>query len=266
MIDILKEIISTKKTKEEKYNLLREQLQLMILKILDEKGYFRNIAFLGGTALRILYQLKRFSEDLDFSLINSKNYHFSQMIETIKKELAFYNIEVETKSKDAKIVASSFIKFPTLLHQLNLSQHHDQKLMIKFEVDQNPPSGYQTEFTLLNGNNLINILHFDKPSLFAGKLHALLTRKYAKGRDYYDYIWYCSNKIKPNYLLLNNSLSQTQHRVVTLNSEKLKKQLTELFQETDFKKIKSDVLPFLEEPNEARFFEESIFLNLTKAL
>jgi predicted nucleotidyltransferase component of viral defense system len=182
----------------QKYNYLREYLQLLILKILDEKGYFRHIAFVGGTALRILYDLNRFSEDLDFCLIDKAHFDFKAMIHVLVKELQQQNFQVEFTAKDNKTVASGFIKFNQLLLSLGVSPHLNQKLSIKIEIDCNPPTGFKTEFTMINKEFLIGIQHYDLPSLFAGKLHAILCRAYTKGRDYYDLIWFLGRKIDPN--------------------------------------------------------------------
>lgn len=246
----------------EKYNYLREYLQLLILKILDEKGYFNHIAFVGGTALRILYDLNRFSEDLVFSLTGQQNYSFADSMKTIKHELNKQNLTVDIATKDQKTVASAFIKFDSLLFELGLSAHKDQKLSVKFEVDQNPPLGYQTEFSMINKEFLIGISHYDLPSLFAGKLHALLCRTYTKGRDYYDLLWYLGKKITPNYALLENAIQQTEHEKLQLNKEKLVELLTKRIEQTDFKKIRADVEPFLADEKELRYFDKNIFLSL----
>src|SRR5579864_5046145 len=136
MLSHLKERLNkTGITSLDKVNFLREFLQLDILRILDEKGYFNKIAFVGGTALRILYDLRRFSEDLDFSVTEPSDFSFSKMIEAIAKELQYENIAIETICKDSKTVGSAFIKFKGLPHELGLSSLKDQKLFIKLEID-----------------------------------------------------------------------------------------------------------------------------------
>lgn len=246
----------------DKYNYLREYLQLLILKILDEKGYFRNIAFVGGTALRILYDLNRFSEDLDFSLINKENYFFANIMKALKQELEKQNLTVSIAAKDHKTVASAFIKFDNLLFELGLSAHKSQKLSVKFDIDQNPPEGYNCEFNMINKEFLIGINQYDLPSLYAGKLHALLCRTYTKGRDYYDLLWYLARKTEPNYLLLENAIWQTEHKKMDLNKNKLKELLIERIGQTDFKKVSNDVEPFLADAKELRHFDKNVFLSL----
>ena len=262
MIETLKTKLKKFTNDKDKYNYLREYLQLLILQILDEKGCFRNIAFLGGTALRILYDLKRFSEDLDFSLINTENYSFANIMKSIERELRLKNFDVTIRYKDHKTVASAFIKFNNILHQTNLTSLKDQKLLVKFEVDQKPPEGFKTEFTMINNEFLIGITHFDLPSLFAGKIHALLCRKYAKGRDYYDLTWYLTKNIAPNYTLLNKSMEQTEQHKFNLTKKTLHVNLIKLIEQTDFAHIKKDIEPFLENPKEIRFFEKDVFLTL----
>jgi predicted nucleotidyltransferase component of viral defense system len=244
----------------------REFLQLLLLKIIDEKGYFQSIAFMGGTALRILYNLNRFSEDLDFALTNKKTFLFSKFINTLKKELELQNFSVTVTYKENKVVSSAFFKFEHLLFDLNLSPHKDERLSIKLEVDQQPPSEFITSFTLLNKMFLTSIHHYDLPSLFSGKLHAVLFRKYTKGRDFYDLMWFIGKKINPNYTLLTNAILQTENIKLQIDSKKLIELLTQKIQQLDFKKIRSDISPFLADPNEIRFFEKDLFLSLIKGL
>lgn len=251
--------------KTEKYNYLREYLQLLILKILDETGYFRNIAFVGGTALRILYDLNRFSEDLDFCLVNKSNFSFNMMMGMLKKRLEQENFNITfTGSKESKIVASTFIKFDQILFDLDLSLHKDQKLSIKIEVDQNPPKAFNTEFTMINKEFLIGINHYDLPSLFSGKLHAILCRAYTKGRDYYDLMWFLARKIEPNYPLLSKAIEQTEKKKLHLNHVQLIKLLYENIEKVDFRKIRLDIEPFLADGKEIRYFEKNYFLQLIK--
>jgi len=180
----------------------------------------------------------------------------------LETTLGHENLKVSIKFKTRKTVASAFIKFENMLFLLGLTPHEDKKLMLKFEVDQNPPSGYKTESTMLTDEFFVMINHFDKPSLFAGKLHALLCRRYAKGRDYYDFLWFVGQKIKPNYEQLNQAIIQTEGNDLNVDGEKLIQLLTQKFKDTDFKKVSIDVEPFLQDHTEERFFQEQIFLNL----
>lgn len=248
----------------DKYNYLREYLQHLVLKIMDEQGFFRNLAFVGGTALRILYDLNRFSEDLDFSLISVDNYDYMKITRVIENELRKSNLNVLIKSKAEKTLAASFVSFSGLLFELGLTKLKEQKISIKFEVDQNPPVGYQTKLSLINKDFLIAINHFDLPSLFASKLHAILCRKYTKGRDFYDLLWYLGKKIEPNYGLLKQAFLQTEKAEISFNKEVLVKMLQSKIEKTDFKLIKDDVAPFLVNANELRYFEKDFFMNLMK--
>lgn len=245
-----------------KYNYLREYLQLFTLKILDESGYFRNIAFVGETALRILYDLNRFSEYLDFCLIEKKHFSFNTMMESLRKRLQQENLKVDITAKENKTVASAFVKFNQLLFTLGISSHKDEKLSVKIEIDRNPPKGFNTEFDMINKEFLIGINHYDLPSLFSGKLHAILCRKYTKGRDYYDLIWFLTRKTKPNYVLLSNAIEQTEKKSLDLNQEKLTRLLHKRIEETDFRKIRLDIMPFLADSKEIRYFEKDYFLKL----
>jgi len=266
MIDVLQQKIKPVAPNiKEQFNILREYLQLVILNILDEKGYFQNLAFVGGTALRILYDLPRYSEDLDFSLIASNNYLFPEMIRKIEKELTLRNLECEVSDDPKKVVATSFIKFNTLLYQLGLSPHKNQKLSIKLEVDQNPPSGYNQELTMVSKDFLIGIQHYDLPSLFAGKLHALLHRKYTKARDWYDLLWFLGQKVEPNFVMLNHAVTQTQGTLSRqIDMGYLHDLLLEEIENTDFNQVAVELEPFLINADERRFFTKDYFLKIIK--
>jgi len=191
MLEILKQKLKTYEHDEDaQINYMREILQLIVLKLLEEKGHFKNIAFLGGTALRIIYELRRFSEDLDFSLISKDGYDFDRIINDINTYFQLYNLPVDIKSKNKGVIGSAYIKFTTILYALGLSPYKDQKFTIKFDIDQNPPAGENIKHTIINRDFLIGITHYDLPSLFAGKLHAILYRSFTKGRDFYDLLWY----------------------------------------------------------------------------
>jgi len=265
MLELIKEkLCKYDGSNSDKYNYLREYLQHLVLKIMDEQGFFRNLAFVGGTALRVLYDLNRFSEDLDFSLISADNYNYLKMMHMIQNELQKNNLNVLIKSKSQKTVAASFIGFADLLFELGLTKLKEQKIFIKFEVDQNPPIGYQTKLSLINKDFFVAINHFDLPSLFASKLHAILCCKYTKGRDFYDLIWYLSKKIEPNYKLLEQAFLQTEKEKISFNKEELAKILQSKIEKTDFKLIQDDVAPFLVNISELRYFEKEVFLNLVK--
>jgi predicted nucleotidyltransferase component of viral defense system len=184
------------------------------------------------------------------------------MIHTVQKELNLQGFSVEATPKENKTVASSFIKFNRLLSTFNLSSHAQQKLSIKIEVDCRPPPKFNTTFTMINKEFLIGIRHYDLPSLFAGKLHAILCRAYAKGRDYYDLIWFISRKIEPNYVLLDKAIQQTEQIKHHLDHAKLWELLQKHLEATDFKKIRQDIEPFLADRKELRYFEKAYFLQL----
>jgi predicted nucleotidyltransferase component of viral defense system len=258
MIELLKQQFTPAMSNEEKINQTREFLQILALKIMYDKKYLNNLAFVGGTALRLLFNLRRFSEDLDFSLINKGGYNFIKINSQLEQELKLYGLNVETKVKLDRTVNNTFKKFSGLLKNLGLSSLDEQKLSIKIEVDANPPNGWNTETTLINKIYIINLVHFDLPSLYASKLHACFFRKYIKGRDYYDLVWYIGKKIKPNYMLLNNAIKQTEGYDLKLNSQNFNDFLLSKLAKINFTKIKKDVERFLEDRTELKFLEFDI--------
>lgn len=261
MIDVLKQQLAASLTEEEKLNRLREYLQLTALKILDDLNAFDQLAFVGGTALRILFDLKRFSEDLDFSVIQNKGYDFVGLVSGLARGFTQYGLPVEARPKTESNVHSSLIKFSGLLKELGLSAHKEQKLSIKLEVDSRPPTGWKLASTVVNKAYLMNIVHFDLPSSFATKLHACFYRGFTKGRDYYDLLWYLTKKIRPNIILLNNAIKQTQKISSQITDENFPEFLLEHLAKVDFSKVQADVGRFLEDPKELKLLNAKVLKN-----
>jgi hypothetical protein len=146
-------------------------------------------------------------------------------------------------------------KFPGLLKELGLSALKDEKLAIKWDVDTNPPQGGVSVSGMMSRYFTFRVVHYDLPSLFAEKLHACLFRKYAKGRDWYDFIWYVSKKIRPNLLLLQNAVRQTEKKTLEIDNADLAGFLIKSIEDVDFKKMRKDVERFLEDPAELSIFD-----------
>lgn len=248
-----------------KTNLIREYLQARTLQILQEQGAFLNWAFLGGTALRFLYSIPRYSEDLDFSLVDpSQSCLFEEILKKVKTRFENETYEVSIKVFREKTVRSAFIKFSGLLYEMGISPHRSEVLSIKLEVDTNPPPEAVVETTLCRRFVTVNVTHYDKASLLAGKLHAVLTRQYVKGRDWYDLLWYLADRTwpAPNFRLLNAALTQTGWIGTELSAKNLPLVLAERIGGVDWKEIRADVTPFLERPEELKLLTKENVLNL----
>jgi predicted nucleotidyltransferase component of viral defense system len=259
MIDVIKQLITNTPDIEGKVNRAREFLQIVILKIFYDKQTLDCLSFTGGTALRILFDLRRFSEDMDFSLIKKERYNFADIERELVSGLKLHGLNVEGKSNKENNVNSLFLRFSELLKPLGISPLSGQKLTIKLEIDTNPPSGGNLVNTLVNKTYMFNVLHFDLSSLFSTKLYACFYRKYIKGRDYYDLLWYVEKKIKPNYILLNNAIAQTQGNTPVINEENLKRFLLKNIEQVDFSKVRQDVERFLEDKSELKLLEFKTF-------
>lgn len=266
MIDVLKQHLNAAMSAEEKLNRIREILQLTVLKIMYDKGYFNKLAFVGGTALRVFFNLRRFSEDLDFSLVDKEGYRFPEINSQIERELRLYGLNVESKPKEEGAMHSSFLKFSGLMKDLGISNLAQQKLSIKIEIDSDPPAGWHLVTTLVNNVYMLNLVHFDLPSLYASKLHACFFRKYTKGRDFYDLVWYIAKKITPNYTLLNNAIKQTQGYDLHLNEGNFKQFILERLKKVDFSAVKKDVERFLEDKSELKLLEPEVIKNSIEAV
>ena len=266
MIDIFKEQLDPNMQAQEKLFRVRELLQIVALKIMYDKNSLDKLAFVGGTALRILFDLRRFSEGLDFSLYEKEGYDFQKMMDELESGFNLYGLKAEIKVKDLKTVHCAHLKFPNILKDLGLSSLADPKITIKLGVDTNSPKGANVQKSMVNKIYMFYVTHNDLPSLFSGKLHACFYRKFLKGRDFYDLIWYLGKKIKPNYEFLNNAIEQTQGSSPELDENNTKSFLIKNVECVDLKQAARDVERFLEDKNELKLFDKDLLKNTIELL
>ena len=239
-------------------NALKEIIQEVVLLGLWRSKFYENAVFYGGSALRILHKLDRFSEDLDFSLISpKKTFDMKKYLGAVKAELELWGFEVATKKKNKKAkttIESAFIKANTLIHLIkidtNLKTHKNAVMKIKLEIDIDPAVGFTSEDKYHLHPIPFTIKTMVLPSLFAGKMHALLCRARQtniKGRDWYDMIWFIKNSIPCDLDYLKNKMAQTGHMDISapLTKENLTELLIEKINGIDFDQAKKDVEPFL---------------------
>ena len=247
-------------------NRMRELLQWEILAGLHRAESFRHIAFVGGTCLRLLYGLRRFSEDLDFSFIQGGDAStLTSLPQALGRHLAgsgFDDVEITTSGAQTA-VTSIWIKFPGLLHEMGVSPMTAQKLSIKLEIDQNPPAGATTETKVHSTPSLMAITAYDMPSLMAGKLHAILARPYTKGRDWYDLLWYCGKAVEPNKELLTAALVQ-RASVYCQTGEAWREGALAAAEQCDWNSVIQDVSPFLENAGDKNLLNKETMLSVLK--
>lgn len=249
MKDYLTELVREMPSGWQARNRVREYLQTRILEVLQREGAMRPLAFHGDTALRLLFQAPRYSEDLDFTLERPEaGYDLRRYLRAIQRALAAEGYEITLKVNDRKVVHNAFVRFRGLLHQLRLSAHSDEVLAVKVEVDTQPPAGAGLEITLVRRYVTLRLQHHDKPTLLAGKLHALLQRRYLKGRDVYDLIWFLSDPTwpPPNFTLLNNALRQTGWSGPDVGEANWRDVVWQRLSRASWRRVVEDVRPFLE--------------------
>jgi hypothetical protein len=245
------------------FNLLREYLQALVLRSLHESEAFGSLAFVGGTALRFLHGLPRFSEDLDFSLMSPRGYDGKAWMAKVKRDLSLAGFLPEVTWNDRKIVHTGWLRLGGLLQEAGLSPLAEEKLAIKVEVDTRPPQGGRCERRIVTRHLPFLLQHYDLPSLMAGKLHAVMTRRYVKGRDWYDLVWYLSQRppVAPNLTLLQNAMAQTQG-VAGMTAHRWPNALADQLLAIDMKALLTDVAPFLERPQDAALITRENLLTL----
>lgn len=253
----------------EKLNLLREELHHLILQEIDRKGGFDKLCFQGGTALRIIFGLDMFSEDLDFCVSSQiqGSFNLEKLVKAVQNSLQAFGFDCELSCQRTISAAHScFFRFAGLLESLASSFRKKQKLAIKIEVDTNPPSGGRETVSPVMGIRLYKVRHHDLPSLFAGKLHAILYRKYTKGRDLYDFLWYASRKTSVNIKLLENAVYQTTQNKIKYTQESLQKALRLRFEKINWLAAKKDIEPFVSDAASLSLFQKDIFLETARSI
>lgn len=285
MNNIIEQMLSKYEIKNtnDEINALKEIIQEIVLSGLSRGNFFDEVAFYGGTALRIFYKLDRFSEDLDFALVSpNKEFDLSKYFSYIEKELKAYglNLEINTKQKSIDSnITSAFLKGDTLEHILKFFPNEENNkysslfkdLKIKFEVDINPPRGatYEEQYKLLPSPHQIKL--YDKESLLAGKIHAILCRGWktrTKGRDLYDYVFFLANETKVNIELIRNKLIESNfiEKNMEFNIDILKEMLINKFNEIDYQDAKEDVKPFIKDVNSLNIWSKEFFVSITDRL
>lgn len=262
---------------------LREILQDIALLGLWRSKFFENAAFYGGTALRILYGLDRFSEDLDFSLLAPMpDFDLDRYSSALEKELAAFgfDVRVEGKNKSAETaVQSAFLKADTVNQLLVIQTHAEivrqippgQVVRIKLEIDTDPPGGFATENKYLLQPIPFSVRSYKLPDLFAGKMHALLCRRWknrVKGRDWYDLVWYCTHHPGIHLAHLEKRMRQSGHwdRDVSLASGSFQALVAEVIDTLDVDQARNEVLPFVREPAALNIWSRNFFHQIVKRI
>ena len=248
-------------------NVAREYLQARILGALQRAGAMTSLAFHGGTSLRFLFGLPRYSEDLDFALEGEPSrYDLRRHLRGVRGELSGEGYRVELRVREHRTVHSAFVRFPGTLYDIGLSPDPGQVLAVKIEVDTNPPPGAVTDTTLVRRHETLRLFHHDRASLLAGKLHAVLQRPYTKGRDIYDLMWYLSDPDwpPPNLALLNAALRQTGWSGAEMTPASWRRAVAERLELVDWSRMASDVRPFLERAEDVELVDRETVLRLSR--
>jgi predicted nucleotidyltransferase component of viral defense system len=258
VIPYLKAQIAKAFTPEAQRAIVREYLQMRILQSLQNVGAMIPLAFHGGTALRLLYQMPRYSEDLDFALERQvEQYDFRKYLAAIQRDLTAETYDVEIKLNEGHVVHSAFIRFRSLFHRLGLSPHETEVLAIKLEIDTSPPAQATLATTLVQHHVAVHLQHHDQASLLAGKLHALLQREYVKGRDWYDLYWYLNQPqwASPNFAMLNSALDQSGWGKDVIADDNWREHVLARLAQLDWGRVVEDVQRFLMDQEELTQFK-----------
>ncbi len=264
-------------------NALREILQEIVLLGLWRSKFFEHAAFYGGTALRILYGLDRFSEELDFSLLKvDENFDLGRYTIALEKELNGFGFatKIEKREKTSlSPIQSAFLKANTLNTLLTVTTdtritegiNSEQLLKIKIEIDTEPPQGFTTESRYLLQPLPFAVRVYSLPDLFAGKMHAILCRKWqnrVKGRDWYDLVWYISNHPQLHLSHLEQRMLQSGHLVenTVLNRDMFFSLLMASIDNLDIKQAQKDAALFIKSVDATKVWSKEFFKQISERI
>ena len=246
-------------------NATYEVMQQVVLSGLYRSGFFKEAAFYGGTCLRIFHNLGRYSEDMDFSLLEKNpDFHFEDYFPAIIEEAKLLGRDVTITKKDKNTfgrVESAFLKDNTDVYSLSFQT--EKTLKIKIEVDTNPPLGFSTEQKLLMLPFSFQTRCLTLPCLYAGKMHALVFRAWKnriKGRDWYDFEWYIRNRIPLDFNHLQ--LRASEFNELNLSKDLFLEKLRERLATSDIDMVRQDVEPFIIDKRELDIWSNDYFLQL----
>jgi len=264
-------------SREDAEQALREIMQQIALAGLQRSGFFEKAAFYGGTALRIFYGLERFSEDLDFTLLEANpDFSLQPYLDGMLKEFEALGMQVTVKEKNKTnktAIDSAFLKPGTEWKELILKDIISQEKMgsrpeikIKLEVDKTPPLGFTTEEKLLLRPFSFYTKCYAAPDLFAGKVHALLFRKWGtrvKGRDWFDLEWYIKKQIPLNLShLAIRSIDSDDWKKSSISEKEFTALLLKKIDAVSFKAIKEDIVKFIRDDKVLEIWSPAYFKEL----
>jgi predicted nucleotidyltransferase component of viral defense system len=266
---------------EEILSALREIMQKITLAGLSRTDFFVKATFYGGTALRVFYGSDRYSEDLDFSLLKpDSNFSIEPYFKAVLDEFKSLGLTVSIRGKKKTkqtAIDSAFLKAETIWQEIVLEDiiketgvRSNKSLKIKIEVDRQPPLNFKTEEKLLLRPFSFYVKCFTKPSLFAGKMHALLFRKWktrVKGRDWYDLEWYIKKGIP---LDVNHFLTRAKDtndwKDDSISNEQIIELLDTKIKSVSFSSIKEDVVRFIKNDDVLNIWSPEYFKNLIEKI
>jgi predicted nucleotidyltransferase component of viral defense system len=241
---------------------MREYLQILALRAIFDTSHGQMLSFMGGTCLRICYDLKRYSEDLDFALDKPvNNYSFQFLNEQVMRYFRLRGFQLEAKISADKTVQKSFLRFSGLLQAANLAVASDQKLALKLEIDTQPlpvKDNMRESYFVTRFGEIFPLIKHDLPTLFAGKLLAIFSRPYRRGRDFYDLIWYLRQEIAINLDYLAAGLKSIGHlsKKEKLDEKQVLNRLLAIINNIDTDIILRDIKRFLEDTSEHRWLAD----------
>ncbi|WP_250546385.1 nucleotidyl transferase AbiEii/AbiGii toxin family protein [Geobacter sulfurreducens] len=269
------------KSVDDSVRALREIIQEVALLGLWRSKFFEHAAFYGGTALRILYGLDRFSEDLDFSLLEpSPDFNLARYTASLEEELSAFGFNVRVEMVDKAVesaVQSAFLKANTRNELLVIETGGElagqvaagQVLKVKIEVDTDPPTGFTTSTRYLLQPIPFAVRSYSLPDLFAGKMHALLFRRWknrVKGRDWYDFVWYAANHPQLNLAHLEQRMRQTGHwgGDLPLSPAAFRELLSDSIDRLDVDQARNDVAPFVKDQQALALWSHDFFRDVAR--
>jgi len=271
------------RTREDYVNALQEMLQEIALLGLWRSKFFEHAAFYGGTALRVLHGLDRYSEDLDFSLLQSDgSFSLGAYGDSLRREIESFGFSADFEHRGKSVsgaIDSAFLKTNTFKQLIVVEAagdilrdlHPAKNLKIKLEVDTDPPDGFQTETQFVLQPIPFSVRVYKLPDLLAGKLHAILCRRWkkrVKGRDWHDLVWYAGRypEVRIRHLESRMRQSGDYTEKEELTSGKLHELLAQAINELDVEQVRREVAPFVRDRRALELWSQTFFQAVVKRI
>jgi len=219
---------------------LVEYLQYELLDSLFKLKEATSLSFIGGTAIRMLRESPRFSEDLDFDNFGLTFTQFEKALQKTCRDMEAKGFLVEYRIVE-RGAYHCYLRFPEILHKSGISPDAGQKILIRIDSESKDRL-YEPQRYLLNKFTIYRqILTAPTSILLSQKMMTVMQRKREKGRDLFD-VSILMGAAQPDFDYIARYLGIEKKEII--------EQFTKRVEDLDLEYLAKDVEPFLFSPDQ----------------